>query len=287
MGTEQEDKPHADPLHTEPLEEALRRVHPTARDQKAWNRVKQLAPDFDPLLEALQHEDKWVRRGAAAALGEVRTEWALESLRQALLDPERVVREQAAYALGSLGDRRAVTVLIGALNDPEGTVVARIANALGRIGDREAVVALIGVLSHEYHSARSSAAEALGLIRDQRAVQPLIAALRDDHYLVRDRAALALGKLGDPAAIPPLIAALEGSSGRVDEGRPLRWLNLAQMRCNRSLPPSHTLTLGLVPQRQALSVNLRMPAHWNPFSSHFQIRSLRCAGAQPGHWANF
>lgn len=57
-----------------------------------------------PLLEALRDEDKDVRLQAAATLGRLHDDRALESLVAALTDESTAVRTEAARALGMLGD---------------------------------------------------------------------------------------------------------------------------------------------------------------------------------------
>lgn len=66
-----------------------------------------------------------VRSEAAHALGEIGDARAVDPLIDALQDEDRRVRERAARALGKIGDARAVGPLIEALKNENGWVMAR------------------------------------------------------------------------------------------------------------------------------------------------------------------
>jgi HEAT repeat protein len=157
----------------------------------------------EPLIASLKGRED-VRAAAAAALGEIDDDRAVEPLIAAVKDPGANVRAAAARALGQLGDVRAVDRLIMALRDHESVVRGAAAVALGEIGDLKAVEPLINVL-HGREDVRAAAASALGQIGDPRAVEPLIAALKDLRLCVA--AAEALVQIGAPAAAP-LVASL-------------------------------------------------------------------------------
>lgn len=59
------------------------------------------------LIKALRDENRYVRWGAAGALGELGDERAMEPLIQALKDKEIIVRNRVAWALGKI-DQKAV-----------------------------------------------------------------------------------------------------------------------------------------------------------------------------------
>jgi len=73
----------------------------------------------EPLIKALEDEDRNVRWGAAEALGYIGDKRAVEPLIKALEDEDWYVRKRAAYALGDIGDKRAVEPLTEALKDDE------------------------------------------------------------------------------------------------------------------------------------------------------------------------
>jgi HEAT repeat protein len=96
------------------------------------------------LLEALNDENKDVRREAASALGQIgRTApealTSVPKLINALLDKDETVRQTAAEALGRMGPmaKSAVPALVKALDDPNDLVRKGAGSALMAI-DREA-----------------------------------------------------------------------------------------------------------------------------------------------------
>ncbi len=89
------------------------------------------------------------RLKATEALGNSRTQLAVDELSSALQDPSLVVREQAAKSLGEIQDPRSVDALISSLQDQAAGVILETAEALGRIGDRRANGALISLLNNQ------------------------------------------------------------------------------------------------------------------------------------------
>ena len=73
------------------------------------------------LVAALDDPEKFVRWGAARALGQIGDPGAVEALIVALKQPEWEVRWAPLEALGLIGDPRAVEPLIAALQDRAGT----------------------------------------------------------------------------------------------------------------------------------------------------------------------
>jgi energy-coupling factor transporter ATP-binding protein EcfA2 len=133
----------------------------------------------------------------------------VEKLRQALKHKDKYVRRNAAAALGQIGNPQAVNALMAALKHEDGSVRWNVAEALGKIGNQQAFDALMAALKDENNYVRGNAAVALGKIGNPQAVPALIAALNhDDEYVVRRNAAWALGDIGNPQAVPALIAAL-------------------------------------------------------------------------------
>jgi HEAT repeat protein len=172
----------------------------------------------EPLITALKHNDKKVRRYTATVLGEIRDARAVEPLIAALKDIDSEVCEAAAKALGEIGDVRAIEPLIAAFKDID--CKEAVAEALVLIGDvraaawpgslrkfgAPAVEPLITALKHNKYYVRKGAATLLGNIGDVRAVEPLIAALED---IDRQETAEALGWIGDVHAFESLIAAFK------------------------------------------------------------------------------
>jgi HEAT repeat protein len=198
-------------------------------------------PAIEPLIHALQDNDKKVRASAAGALGRIQNKRAFVPLVQALNDEDAEVRASAAEALEKLnwqpGDdtervqyllakrdwkglarfgEPAVEPLIHALQDNESEIRKRAAEALGTIGDVRAVEPLVQALKDQYRDVTRSAAEALGgKMGDARAVELLIQALGNESGEVRWGSARALGALGDKRAVEPLVQALKDEDSDV------------------------------------------------------------------------
>lgn len=179
-------------------------------------------PVVGPLIQALSNESRWVKGGAADALGQIRDPRAVEPLLYVLsTDTDRWVRAEAAKALGKIGDPRAVEPLIHIL-PTDAHVGSSVAIALAEIGDKRAVEPLIRILDDTdrieiatdkdtNRSFWASAAQALGYIGDLRAVDPLIHALQPAHVNSIGLIDVALSDIGDPA-VQPLINALESGN---------------------------------------------------------------------------
>lgn len=185
-------------------------------------------PAVESLIQSLRDGDRYVREGAAEALGRIKDSRAViplletlndhginhESVRslgmigepsvKPLLDMTGVkdpqVRMYVIEALGETKDRRALDPLMKALRDPDPRVRANAAKGLGKIMDRQVVQPLIEILGDRNAYARNCAAEALGMIKDKRAVKPLMELLDSDPDS-RWHAIEALGRLGDKQAV--------------------------------------------------------------------------------------
>jgi len=104
------------------------------------------------LIKALKYlKSSDVRKGAAAGLGDLKDETAVDPLIEALKDEDKYVRKNAAEALGKIGDRRAVGPLIEALKDEDWFVQEKAAAALGKMGDRRAVDPLLRFIRDVKH----------------------------------------------------------------------------------------------------------------------------------------
>lgn len=191
------------------------------------------------LIKALRGKDKFVRRKASEALGELGEPSAVEPLIQEMKDDDDDIRCEAIKSLGKIKDSSVVEPLIKALkdNNPWNREVAM--ESLGNTKDERAVKPLmqfiiedkassslikigkssvnpiIQALNDKDAKVRKRAAAILGSIRDRRAVEPLIEAFNDEDPFVRCTIATNLGELKDERAIEPLIQALKDKDGRV------------------------------------------------------------------------
>ena len=77
-----------------------------------------LLSGVEPLIEDLE-EDRYVRKEAAKALGQIGDPKAVESLIRALKDKDKLVRAEAAEALGLLKDPRAIGPIVKVLKKEE------------------------------------------------------------------------------------------------------------------------------------------------------------------------
>ena len=204
---------------TEPLLRALQNDERGVRQRAAKTLEKIGDPAaVEPLVAALQDEDAVVGRLAAGALGKIGDPRALEPLVAALQDEDPQLRSAAATALGSIGDPQALEPLVAALQDEKPEMRREAAMALGSIGDPLALEPLSKVLtSGTEHTDDAAAARALGMIGDARAVEVLLEALGNSNYAIAAAAAEALGGIKDPRVLDPLIDALEHDNGSVRE----------------------------------------------------------------------
>jgi len=150
---------------------------------------------IEGIIAALKDEDKYGRKGAVIALGEIGDERAVEPLIATLKDKDSNVRKNTAEALGKIGDERAVEPLKQALKDKSKDVQIWAAFGLYKLGDTQKIEFLITALKDEDGDVRYAAVLALGELKDPRAVEPLISALKDEDRDVRFWAAVALNMI--------------------------------------------------------------------------------------------
>ncbi|MGD2089209.1 MAG: HEAT repeat domain-containing protein [Candidatus Aminicenantes bacterium] len=153
------------------------------------------------LIKALKDIDIYIRRSAAAALGEIGDPKAVDPLIEALKDKGNLVRDSTVNALGKIGDPKVVDPLIEALKDRDYGVRRSALKALDKIGDAKAVAPIIEALGDKQDVIRGEAAMALGNFKDPKVVEPLIETLGDNDYKVRFAALMSLGKIGDKKAV--------------------------------------------------------------------------------------
>lgn len=148
-------------------------------------RIQQLADAADrdsvrSLFQILfESADGVVRARVAEALAGVRGLDSVPPLLQALAHERKELRKAAAEALGRLGDDRAVEKLIEATKDSEPSVRVKAVESLGKIGDPRATDRLLEFLSGMNAGLKILAAEALGRVGDPRAVDPLLRCMAD------------------------------------------------------------------------------------------------------------
>jgi HEAT repeat protein len=195
-------------------------------------------PAVEPLTRALDGRDAAARQVAAAALGQIGDERAIEPLRKLLARSRDVTLltavAQALHRLGWSGTgprfrqlaliaqgewdalahtgRPALRWLIHALRHRESLVRCGAASTLAEIGDPDAVPALVRCFQawqEKDGRTRQAAARALGQLGDPRAVEPLLARVTHQETGSCDRSRQveieALAQIGDPRAIAPLI----------------------------------------------------------------------------------
>jgi HEAT repeat protein len=185
-----------------------------------------------PLCEALRHQNRRIRIGAASTLGMIGSVRSVAPLCEALQDQDRFVRGLAAEALGKTGSSDAVGPLCKQVEDG----IWEAAAALGRIGDRRAVPSLCEALQGEDRHLRRHAALALGRLHDVRAILPLCEALGQNSSYICCAVAAALGKIAARhpvrelrAAVPALRRLLAPWSFAGEEARLVYRATLAQI----------------------------------------------------------
>ncbi len=182
------------------------------------------------LVDLLIDPDADVRMDAAAALGRMRVEEAVQPLLSSLTgDPEGEVRIQAVMALSRIASGETVEPLINCLKE-DGyphldlltddvaygacwEVQSQALNALGEIGDRRATETVIDLLeSADYEDLQESGYRVIAKLDGDVAREFLLGHLANGTALARRRAARALGSLPELASgtgeIPPQV--LEG-----------------------------------------------------------------------------
>lgn len=125
-------------------------------------------PTFEELVEKLTGETaSYSRRSAISALGRLGDERAVDPLVSALQDEDRYIRREAAKALGELGSPAAIEPLIAALGDSEENVRRNAITALGATGDERAVEPLKQILEDKSYFIRSEAEKSIRAIEER------------------------------------------------------------------------------------------------------------------------
>ncbi|MDH5421908.1 MAG: HEAT repeat domain-containing protein [Acidimicrobiia bacterium] len=165
------------------------------------------------LVAALRDPSPEVRIEAAAGLSIIKHEDDVEPVVVALEREERWVAERFADALVRFGPSAVPTlsnyVLIsGPLLDPAPRHLSSVVRCLGQIGDQRAETALLTALDGVDAQLRIRAAAALGHPWGDRVLNALLGKIADPDWRVRAQVASALAHHNSPASIPYLAEAL-------------------------------------------------------------------------------
>lgn len=159
------------------------------------------------LVEALDHEDVFVRTEAIQTLGFALQDssLAIEIFVPCLRDESQSVRFGAAYGLSRHGSevQEALPELVEALNDDDENVRLAVAEAICKIAEdpQLGIEVLIEFLAHDNQHLRNAAAEGLRDLgpKSAPAVSALIEATNDSFVWVRLKAIETLGLIGPEA----------------------------------------------------------------------------------------
>jgi HEAT repeat protein len=160
---------------------------------KAVEEIGQPAAGF--LIGALTHKDRNVRYRAAAILGRMAEERAVEALKKAVDDADILVRRHAIVALGFIGDQVVAPTLLRATMDSDGIVKENAIWALGMIKSRESIPHLIAMLDSENRNIRFRAINALSQIGGEAAIEAIKGKTSDPDPIVSETARNALRRL--------------------------------------------------------------------------------------------
>jgi len=257
--------------------------------RRDWKEVSRNARAMiDVLIWALNDEHFDVRMHAAKTLGETKSRYAVQHLRQALDDPVEAVSYEAAAALGEIGNARAVQALVHGLESNFLSTRKVAAGALDRLRWKPKTLYhrilhlsakddWIGLVQLKWHGVdpltrelqerqvaeRADIAEALKIIGNL-ATEPLIKLLRSPDPDIRWRAASLLGDGRDRRAVGPLSTALEDPDervscsaaialGEIGEGGAVAPLLRAFKTGNADLRRRTIAALGRIPSQSSLA----------------------------------
>jgi HEAT repeat protein len=168
-----------------------------------------------PLVDCLKDDDWQIRLQTAEILAGIGGE--IEGpLLGALTDRNKWVRMGAAAVLGKMKSVEAIVPLISLFQESDWMARSEAALALSRIKSDRAVEPLLTLLKHRSGFVREEAAWVLGELRSRKAVEFLIQLLDDEE--MGWMAAVSLGKIGDKKAIAQLEILAEDPESRVGQG---------------------------------------------------------------------
>ncbi len=200
----------ADPAAIPTLDQALQHSDPAIR-RAALDAIGRLGgvEALDPLAAALSDPQLELRQAAATRLAQViqGLEQAGDSpaLQAALAHTHPQVRGQAAAALGRLGGEGALESLLAALQDDDPSVRQALVSALAELG--EPALAALSELFYDDPALRELAGEALAGFGPL-AAPSLAPALQSPDPALRLAAIQALGETGDETIVPQLLPLL-------------------------------------------------------------------------------
>lgn len=129
------------------------------------------------------------------------------------------IAARAAAALGDLGDQAAVEPLIAALGHNIPEVRRAAAVSLGKLGDRRAISPLRALAARaESDDCFWAAIDALARLGDEEARRLILDALLQGDERVRDRAVEVIASIGDEQLLEPLKGITEDPDGRITRG---------------------------------------------------------------------
>ena len=181
------------------------------------------------LLDALQHDNYFIRSGAAGALARIDSpniQEAIPTLLDCLLNDQKMsVRASAAFALGNIhpSSKEIEKGLVRASADSEWRVRDLAVSAIGKAGlaSDAVITTLLELLNDKEDLVRYSAISTLDQIRppSDMVLEPLRLALKDEDVVMRASAASLLGNLqpSPSEAVPDLESLLDDPAEEVQE----------------------------------------------------------------------
>lgn len=165
-------------------------------------------PAVDPLIAALERNQRFTPGRASFALARIGTSKAAEAVYRAFAMPGIQAKSDIVAALGLLKTAKAEDILIGIAGDEgAGTLRFAAARALSGSKSAKAVQAVASLLASRAWYNRVAAVQALGKTRSPEAIPALLKTLIDESRAVQAEARKALAGFGRPAA-EPLVKAL-------------------------------------------------------------------------------
>ena len=165
--------------------------------------------DVLSLIQKLQKSNRNGRAQAARELGKIKDGRVVQPLINAMNDKDPYVRGQVIEALGEVKDARAVDPLIKTLKNEDYLYVREeTVMALGKIKDGRAVQTLINSLNDEYPDVREEAVKALIEIGIP-AIESLNQAIKENNLRVVADAYYFFIDIGEPDSETVLIEALQ------------------------------------------------------------------------------
>lgn len=168
---------------------------------------------LQPLLQALDDEDRSIRDAAILALGDFGP-LAIQQIAGLSSDTSWRKRWGGVYALMLIATPEAAGPLVVALVDDDERIRIQAIEGLSRLGS-DAIPALTKAIKHENEDVRLAVVTALGGMGTAATIPILQVAVTDENPNVREMAVLALGATESPDAIPALTIAIKSDDAKV------------------------------------------------------------------------